>query len=467
MRRVKVRRSYAIRVGAWFVGIFAVALIASFAVMYLKVRVDLEDGQRRNVIRNRAELLRALPKDDFVALKDLITKKVSVSGDDDAIFLLTDVNGQFAAGNIAAIPRFSGWRFVPWTEVRDHIKSTEEDEGFLGLWSDVSGGHLLVGNSDGDVVEARETLLESLIVALVVALVVAGSGGFLLARHTRRHLAIFSDALDKVAGGNLAVRVPTRGRRDELDHIASRMNWALERLQVSVESLRQATTDIAHDLKSPISRMRLRLQNALALPRPAVEYQELIGNTLIEIDKIADTFDSLLSISQIEAGSKKQSFASHSLASILSTVNDAFGVVAEDAHHHLKLDIGRVAGIEISCDKELLTQLFANLIENAIRHCPPGAQITLAGEPAPSGAVVSVGDNGPGIPESEQKNVFRRLYRLEKSRTTPGNGLGLALVSAIAELHGASVTMSDNCPGLRVEVHFPAFSRPTYAARAE
>lgn len=467
MKRVKIRRSYVIRVGAWFVGIFAVALIAAFATMYLTIRVDLENGQRRNVVQNRTELLRAVPNDDFAALKGLIARKVSVSSDDDTIYLLTDANGQFAAGNIATIPRFSGWRFVPWTELPGAKKSSEQDEGFLGLWSEVSGGYLLVGNSDGDVVEARDTLFEGLVVALAVALSVAGIGGFLLARQARLHLAIFSSALDKVADGNLAVRVPTRGRRDELDHIANRMNSALERLEVSVESLRQATTDIAHDLKSPISRIRLRLQNALDSPRPANEYHEMIGKTLIEIDTISNTFDSLLSISQIEACSKKEGFARHSLSSILITVNDAFGVVAEDTGHRLKLVIGGLNGVEVFCDKELLTQLFANLIENAIRHCPAGAQITLAGELVPLGPVVSVSDDGPGIPESERKNVFRRLYRLEKSRTTPGNGLGLALVSAIAELHGGRITMSDNCPGLRVQVHFPVLSRPPHSAAVD
>jgi signal transduction histidine kinase len=469
MKRFKLRRSYVVRVGAWFVGIFAIALITAFATFYVKIRADLESAQKRFVLEKQAALLKSVPKADVVSIGDLIAKKINVSSDNDTIYLLTGPNGQFVAGNVSAIPYFSGWRFVPWTNVKRGTRPTEleEVESVLGLWTDVAGGRLFVGNSDGDVLEARDMLLEGLAISMGVALSVAGIGGILLALQARKHIAMFSGALDKVADGNLAARVATSGRRDELDHIADRINSALNRLQVSVESLQQATTDIAHDLKSPISRLRLRLQKALDSPQPIADSQDLIGNSLTEIDKIADTFDALLSISQIEGGSKKQGFICHSLSRILFTVNDAFGAVAEDAGHRLNIDIESLGEIQVMGEKELLTQLFANLIENAIRHCPPGTEITLSGESTPSGPVVSVGDNGPGIPESERKNVFRRLYRLEKSRTTPGNGLGLALVSAIADLHDATVAMLDNHPGLRVEVHFPTNSRPSHRAAAE
>jgi signal transduction histidine kinase len=178
-------------------------------------------------------------------------------------------------------------------------------------------------------------------------------------------------------------------------------------------------------------------------------------DALTDLDAIMETFDALLRITQIEAGARKARFANVDLAAVLDDVGDVYAAVAEDAGHSLTPADGRWKPAIVRGDRELLVQLFANLIENAIRHCPKGTLISLALYDEPSGFRAELSDNGPGIPAAEREKVFRRLYRLERARSTPGSGLGLTLVAAIAELHDAKIRLEDNAPGLNVTISFP------------
>jgi signal transduction histidine kinase len=182
--------------------------------------------------------------------------------------------------------------------------------------------------------------------------------------------------------------------------------------------------------------------------------EPVIEQSITELDAILETFSALLRISQIEAGARRAAFSDVSLGQILSTVSEAYAPVAEDRSQRLEAVIDRT--LSIHGDRDLLTQMVANLIENAIRHCPAGAGITVGLRQEAGTPILCVADTGPGIPAPEREKVFRRFYRLEASRTTSGSGLGLALVKAVADLHGAPVELSDNHPGLRVTVRFPA-----------
>jgi signal transduction histidine kinase len=173
-----------------------------------------------------------------------------------------------------------------------------------------------------------------------------------------------------------------------------------------------------------------------------------------ELDAILETFQALLRIAQIEAGTRRAAFSEVDLGGIVSAVAETFAPVAEDSGHRLRASVER--GATVQGDRGLLTQMAANLLENSIRHCAPGAVIAMTLTREGGQPVLCVTDTGSGIPEAERDKVFRRFYRLETSRTTPGNGLGLALVKAVADLHGAAIDLGDNRPGLRVTVRFSA-----------
>jgi signal transduction histidine kinase len=261
--------------------------------------------------------------------------------------------------------------------------------------------------------------------------------------------------LSKVSHGDIANRVPLTGSGDDLDKVAAQINATLAHLQKLIESVNQASSDIAHDLKKPIGRLRRRLEEALSAKGDPKEFRGRVEESLEELDSIVETFEALLRITQLEAGARKARFCDVDLGSVLAEVADIYEPVVEEAGDSLESAVPTSLKGRIRGDRELLTQLFANLIENAIRHSPKGIRIGVSLLNQVGRYVAVVWDTGPGIPTDERGNVFRRLYRLERARSTPGSGLGLSMVAAIADLHGASLELHDNKPGLRINVIFP------------
>jgi signal transduction histidine kinase len=262
--------------------------------------------------------------------------------------------------------------------------------------------------------------------------------------------------------GQLDSRVPVRKNGDELDRLAANLNAMLDRIQSLMESLKQVSSDIAHDLRTPLARLRQRLETASATAQTVEEFRASTDAAIAETEGLLETFSALLRIAQIESGSRRAGFATVDLSEIFLFVATTFTPVAEDQEHRLVSDIE--PGATISGDRELLLQLATNLVENAIRHTPRGATIEVKVRRNAEEVVAIVSDDGPGIPVEERAKVFRRFYRLEASRTTPGSGLGLALVAAVAELHDGSTSLLDHRPGLTVEVRFPAFTAPARPA---
>jgi signal transduction histidine kinase len=257
-----------------------------------------------------------------------------------------------------------------------------------------------------------------------------------------------------IMDGDLKARIPLRGTHDELDRLAGTINEMLDRIGALMENLRQVTNDIAHDLRTPVSHLRQRLERARDESRETKEYAEALDTAIEKTDEILQLFASLLRIAQIEGGARRSGFTPIALASLLTHVRDMFGAVAETAGHHLELTLDGDATIR--GDRALLIQMLSNLIENAILHTPSGTDISLALSSREGKTVVTVSDDGPGVPADEQAKLFQRFYRREASRTLPGYGLGLSLVAAIAELHGAKIAIaSRDTQGLSVAIIFP------------
>jgi signal transduction histidine kinase len=208
-------------------------------------------------------------------------------------------------------------------------------------------------------------------------------------------------------------------------------------------------------LKTPIRHLKQRLETSRRTSKTVEDYRNVLDNASDEIDSIVETFEALLRIAQIEAGARKARFSEIVLNDVLANVAEAYEQVGEDSGFKFTTNLSQAKSITIYGDRELLTQLFANLLENSFHHCLPGTEVNIKLLSNSHGPVVQITDTGPGIPAEERENVFRRLYRLEKARTTPGNGLGLSLVAAIADLHEAMIELSENKPGLCVSVQFP------------
>jgi len=263
--------------------------------------------------------------------------------------------------------------------------------------------------------------------------------------------------LNATAQGNLTARVPISSAHDDLDLVGERINAMLSHLQRAVDALKQVSSDIAHDLKTPIARIQQRVDIALAAQPQSSENGAVLSSIRNDLSNVIETFEAILRIAQIEGGARKARFKDTNLGDVVARVVEAYEAVGEDTNHRISFERPQnSAALLVHGDQDLLTQLFANLIENGIRHTPPGSRIKLMVGRNGNAVTAIVRDDGPGIPEVERENVFRRLYRLDKSRFTQGSGLGLSLVEAIATLHDARITLEDNNPGLAVRLEFNA-----------
>ena len=329
------------------------------------------------------------------------------------------------------------------------------------MWTKVSKGQLLVGASDKEIRDTLAALRQVLFWGLIATLLVVFGFSHLYARRTQRRIDALSETLSAVSRGYIDQRVPLSRAGDDIDRVSKLINETLGDLQRLVENVNQSSSDIAHDLKKPIGRLQYQLETVLRNGADAPDYRQAIVKTQSGLAEIVSTFEALLRISQIEAGARKIAFTDLDLKDVMLQVIDIYDAVIEDAGQKFAGDIELQMPSTISGDRELLVQMFANLIENSIRHCPKGTSIRVELRSTGNLSTVTVSDTGPGIPEHERKNVFKRMYRLEKSRTSEGSGLGLSLVAAIAELHSASIKLLDAQPGLRIEIAFPRIARGT------
>ncbi len=447
------------RLAATFTVLFATTVIALFAILYFGISASLDEQNRRRVQETMDALLVVDHQREFEDLKTVVAGESDSVSDIDFIFELIDDSGKYMAGNVQGLKPAEGWMTVKRSEIPIDTERGEPDDHFIAVWHPVSKGHLLVGSSNREVRQTQAFLLEVLGFGLVATTLIGAACGAYLARQTQHRIDAFAKTLSAVSQGNISARVPMHGSGDDIDHVGAQINRTLHHLQKLIENVNQASSDIAHDLKKPVGRLRQRLDIARLTATTGAEFRSEVEAALADLDSMIETFDALLRITQIEAGARRARFADLDLRSVLEDVADVYAAVAEDAGLDLNWSSGGVPEARIRGDRELLVQLFANLIENCIRHCPKGTEVTLALAADASTFRAEVLDNGPGIPEGEREKVFRRLYRLERARSTPGSGLGLTLAQAIAELHDAEIVLGDNYPGLRVSISFPKIHR--------
>jgi signal transduction histidine kinase len=294
-----------------------------------------------------------------------------------------------------------------------------------------------------------------------ISLALALAGGALVSRNLLLRIETISRAARDIMAGDFSRRIPTHGTADELDHLVASLNAMLERNQLGMESVRQVSNDIAHDLRTPLTRLRQRLEVAQRRGRSVEEWQRTADGCISDMDAILETFGALLRIAQIESGMPARRFAKVDLSELLRTVIELYEPMAKEKEQPFTADIA--SGLTVWGDRELLTQMISNVIENAMKHSPRGASIGLVTSESASTIVVAVNDSGPGIPSEQRARVFQRFHRLERSRSTPGNGLGLSLVEAIAALHQIGIELTNNTPGLRVTLRFRAPDRRAFA----
>jgi len=378
----------------------------------------------------------------------------------DGVYLLTGRHGRPIAGNLRGwpegLPGGAGW-------VTLELYRTDE-----GRRASVSAAALTLGNGArllvGRDAAARTAFERRLAIALAWGLAITAglalATGWLLSRLVLGRIAEITRTADTIVSGAMDRRVPLKGTGDEFDRLAETLNAMLDRIEGLVGEMRMVTDSVAHDLRSPLTRLRGHVEEALAgdLDEPARETR--LARALEEADHVLRSFTRLLEIARAEAGMGREQFEHLDLAALVRDMGELFQPVAEEKGIALALETAPAPAMG---HPQLLAQAISNLMENALGHAPDGSTITLRAGPGAEGSEIAVADRGPGVPEADRDRMLRRFVRRDESRGGSGTGLGLSLVAAVARMHGARLVLADNAPGLRVSLTFPQGQAPAKA----
>lgn len=450
MRRFSLLRSTPFRLALTFAFLFVLAFILSGAIVYQLMSADLAERLDESIKETYSVVVVTYAENDLEDLVSTVDSHAALSPKKEQLFSLTGPDGNHLAGNFTAADLPDGFSMFAAT-----LPGVPADTMYRAYSGSVGGNNLTVAFSLSETEELETIVLMSFGWATLIITGLAVAGGALLASRVQRRLDGIAATMVDVSHGRLDARIPLIGSGDDIDGVSAQVNAALDRLSALVDGMKQVSANIAHDLKTPLNRLQMILEGAADKTTLGQDVSDDLAEARAEGLQINETFDALLRIAQIEAGARKARFIDLDVNGVIETIAEVYADVAEDDGKSLLAKVLPSTECQIHGDWELLTQMFANLVENALRHCPTGTTIELSVTRQEDRILAKVSDDGPGIAPEEREKVFQRLYRLDNSRTTPGSGLGLSLVRAVADLHAASISLEDNHPGLVVVVSFP------------
>jgi signal transduction histidine kinase len=378
------------------------------------------------------------------------------------LYLIATNAGETLAGNVGGLPpgllQRTGWIETGYRRL-DETEGTEH-RALVRVFQLPSGFRMLVGRD----LEERDRLYGVVIAAgrwsAAIVVILGLTGGFFVARRVLRRVDAMTDTTQTIMGGDLSGRLPVAGSGDELDRLAVNLNAMLERIEALMHGLKEVSDNIAHDLKTPLTRLRNRCEEALRTGKTEADYRRALESTIDESEGLILTFNALLMIARAESGQAREDMTDFDASEVARGVGELYEPLAEEKGLALEVEAGAPAPVR--GNRELVSQALANLVDNAIKYAAPAVtaddasrQIVVKAESEGDRVLLTVSDHGPGIPESMRTRVIERFVRLEQSRSVPGSGLGLSLVSAVAHLHGGELKLEDNMPGLRAIIALP------------
>lgn len=458
----KTLRSSTYKLALIYIGIFGATVFALFSYVYWSTASYVRGRSDHAIAAEQVVLQKAYASAGRSGLISMIEQRLAEERFEGGLYLLAGPSLTPVAGNLkvwpSALKGSNGWdnfsapEWKPDAADRPLLRATFETLP--------DGYHLLVGKDIDDLDEFAKKIKAALVGGISLIFVLAGVASVSVTRRTVGRIEAINATSRAIMQSGLGKRIPLRKTRDEWDQLAENLNLMLDRIEELIGDVKQVTDNVAHDLRTPLARMRVRLENAYNRQRDGEYDQSLIGDTMADLDGVLRMFASLTRISRIEANDRTAAFPTINLSAIASEVVELFDAAAEEKGGHLN-----AAGdqrVLVAGDRDLLFDAVSNLVDNAIKHGREAGQVTVEVTQSDGSAILSVADSGPGIPIDECQHVFKRFYRLERSRRTPGNGLGLSLVAAVARLHGASIEMVDNAPGLRFRLRFPLPTGPGF-----
>jgi signal transduction histidine kinase len=454
----KVLASFTFRFMSTYVASLSVAGLVVLTLIYTMYSYDYFKELGDSIDHELLNLEKIFSQGAIPAVNRFVKTKNRLNEQNRFFYLVVDNNYNRLAGNLDAWPEYKQYR-NGWLGFQLDIfqwDGRELDTGFIARTKQLDNGYrLLVARHYNDVLTSANLVAGVLIRSMIVMTVLGTIGGAIVAGISVKQVDVINRSLQRIMTGDLSERIIIDNQRGELRELTLNLNRMLDRIQTLMTGVRQVTDNIAHDLRTPLTRMRNHL--AQLQDHGEENSQETVQQLIEEADGLLSTFNALLRIAHIESGSRRSGFQRVDLKVILLDVIELYEPLAMDKS--IALDVSLASGVQLDGDRDLLFQAFANLIDNAIKYTPQDGKIsvrlTLLPEAMPV-AEITIADSGLGIPNQDKDKVFRRFFRVEASRgEQPGNGLGLSLVLAVIKLHDGNIALSDNNPGLAVDVILP------------
>ena len=437
-----------------YFGFFALSVLLLLGWVYFRTVPMLDRQVGETVAAELRGLADQARERGLSGLVEAIERRSGEGGDPNGVYLLVSPQGDKLAGNLGAWPEAAtgdgDWVLLTLRRRTDEgAQPRQVGARSFGLQT---GHRLLVGRDFGARAHYAGALVEALAWALGGALILGVGGGWLISRNVARRVGAVTATSRQIMRGDLSQRMPKDGSGDEFDRLSDSLNAMLQRIEELMTGLRTVSDSLAHDLRSPLTRLKGRIELALRGPEDSEAYRDALERALAEADHLLATFSGLLSIARAEAGAAKSQFERLDLAQLAEEVSELYEPAASDAGLLWRSDIQSPAPVE--GHRQLLAQLISNLLDNALKYCGAEGSVDLAVRTGAAGVELVIADSGPGIPAAHRETVLKRFVRLDESRREPGSGLGLSLVAAVAKLHGAELRLEDNRPGLRVRLVF-------------
>jgi signal transduction histidine kinase len=461
-RFAQLWRTTTVRLTAIFIVLFVIFSILLLTFIAYQSSIQIQQQQTFAIDREVALLKRIDTNQGVRAVAIAVARMSSLPGP--GIYYLGSTQGLQIAGNVADFPvnvlRDQGIFSFNYDRNGFDEDGTDSNQGFAVVHSLIldSGLRLIVGR---DVVERRgftAIVLQGFLLAVAGILAFSTLAGVITARRVLRRIDTINGTSAKIMTGNLSERIPVTRRNDEFDVLAESLNAMLDRIESLMQGLKQVTDNVAHDLKTPLTRLRSKAESALREGTSPDAQREALETTLTESDKLIRTFNALLMIARAEAGAPSGAFSDVDVSQSARDVAELYEPAAEDAG--MALETAIVPGVHLRANRELIGQALVNLVENALKYYEPAegrtGHISIGVREDKGRVLIEVADNGPGIAPEDRARVVERFVRLEKSRTEEGSGLGLSLVAAVATLHRGEFRIEDNGPGVRAVIDLPA-----------
>jgi len=450
--RAKFARTLAFRIILIYLIAFALSAAAIVAFTYWSTAKALNAQTDRKVADETTSLTELYDQLGLAGLNDAIMERYPF-GPQGQLYFLADEQLQRIAGNLASWPALTqlGGGIVEF----DYEPRTGELHRARGRVVELTGGfELLVARDVFERYETEKQFTASLPWSVLLTVLLGVAGGTLISRQLVARLGAINRTSREIMSGDLSRRVPVGRSGDEFDALAQNLNRMLDRTERLMRGMREVTDSVAHDLRTPLNRLRNRLESVCRQLIPESNEAAAIEAAIAETDRLIATFNALLLIAEAEAGVAREAMAPFDLRSVVEGVAELYSPLAEEKG--VSLDIAPAGAAVIFGNRSLISQALANLLDNAIKYTPAGGHIRILVQETPEGTALAVADTGPGIASEDRVRVVERFVRLEASRNSPGTGLGLSLVAAVARLHDAKLSLEDNKPGLKAILVFPA-----------